>query len=40
MSGIRYACDFCGYDGFDPDADLLEHVQCEMCGEPVMEGRT
>jgi hypothetical protein len=39
VSGVDYACDFCGYDGYDPDALLLEQVQCQMCGEPVIDGR-
>ena len=36
MNGVQYAC---GYDGYDPDAAMVEQVQCEMCGEPVMPGR-
>lgn len=39
MRGLDYSCDYCGHDGHEPDAELLEQVQCEMCGEPVIEGR-
>lgn len=33
----RYVCDFCGHEGKIPDGETAEHVQCPMCGEPVME---
>ncbi|HZC73385.1 MAG TPA: hypothetical protein VE442_22000 [Jatrophihabitans sp.] len=34
---IKYVCDSCGYRGVAHDADTADQVQCEMCGEPVLE---
>ena len=36
MRIVGYACDYCGYQGVDPSARMVEEVQCRMCGEPVM----
>lgn len=36
MSG-RWVCDHCGATGRIPDGDTADHVQCDQCGEPVME---
>jgi len=30
-----YACDYCGYEGRDEEARLVEEILCPMCGEPV-----
>jgi len=34
----RWECDYCGSEGSAPD-ELVEHMSCPQCGEPVMEVR-
>jgi hypothetical protein len=36
MTG-RWVCDYCGATGKIPDGDTADQVQCDQCGEPVME---
>lgn len=31
-----WICDYCGERGEVPDGELVEHVQCPTCGEPVL----
>lgn len=31
----RYACDYCGHEGDVPRGQMVEEIQCPMCGEPV-----
>lgn len=33
---IRWVCDYCGERGTASE-DVVEHVQCTTCGEPVLE---
>lgn len=35
----RWECDFCGSEGSAPGEELVEHMSCPHCGEPVMEVR-
>lgn len=30
-----WVCDYCGTEGSAPTDELLESVQCHVCGEPV-----
>lgn len=32
---IEWACEYCGY-GDRTVAELVDHIQCPMCGEPVI----
>ena len=32
----KWVCDYCGVIGTIPRGDLVEHVQCTTCGEPVL----
>jgi hypothetical protein len=36
----RYVCDFCGYQGSDPQSAPVDQIQCPMCGEPVTRCRS
>lgn len=36
---VSYACGFCGYEGTDANAQVVEDVLCPVCGEPVLPGR-
>ncbi len=31
----KYACDFCGHEGWYDDDRPVDEVQCPQCGEPV-----
>jgi hypothetical protein len=31
----RYVCDYCGHEGRVPDGEMVDRIQCPMCGEPV-----
>ena len=32
----RWVCDYCGQTGTVPDGEVVDHVQCPDCGEPVI----
>jgi transcription initiation factor IIE alpha subunit len=34
---VYYLCDSCGHRGVDLSAGTADEVQCEMCGEPVLD---
>ena len=31
----RYVCDYCGHEGRVPEGEMVDRIQCPMCGEPV-----